>query len=172
MQQWLSTGFNVSHHRIIYFYDKKAIYNIESFHDYGLSLPKWNTFPTLPIDTMWLQWLDILQSLTSKFLETKFFWKPWHKFYFNKRMPARHTLSLWHWLSAHRSWHAIHFFSIVLRNGRVLILSYKLSFTYCRNKRAALSNCWNKFTRLKRCMPPDEPKYYKKITLEKNVLKL
>ena len=53
------------------------------------------------------------------------------------------TWSLWHWLSAHRSWKAIHFFSTTLRNGRVLIRSYKLSFTYWRNSRAALSDSCN-----------------------------
>jgi len=49
------------------------------------------------------------------------------------------TLSLWHWFTAHNNWYAIHFFSIGLRNGRVLIRSYKESLTYWRIRRAARS---------------------------------
>ena len=52
------------------------------------------------------------------------------------------TLSLWHWFRAQSSWKVIHFFSMWLRKGRVLILSYKLSFTYCLNNNPALSVIW------------------------------
>ncbi len=66
--------------------------------------------------------------------------------YQSNRCLCLHTLTLCAWLRAHRSWNAIHFFSIVLRNGLVLILSYKLFLTYCRKSKAALSESWNNKT--------------------------
>lgn len=52
------------------------------------------------------------------------------------------TPSSWHWLKHWRSWKAIHRFSIPFKKGRVLILSYRLSFTYWRTKIPALSVSW------------------------------
>ena len=67
---------------------------------------------------------------------------PIHNSYSAKYRLNSLTLSLWHWLRAHRSWHAIHFFSIMFRNGRLLIRSYRQSFTYCLYNNAARSDAY------------------------------
>lgn len=67
------------------------------------------------------------------------------------------TLTLWHWLRAHRSWNAIQCFSMVLRKGRVLMRSYKLYFTYCRNSRADRSTCCEKTKNLKQYVKHQKP---------------
>jgi len=52
------------------------------------------------------------------------------------------TPTLWHWWRAYKTWNAIHLFSMSVRNGRVLMRSYKLYLTYSRIINPAFSvNC-------------------------------
>lgn len=60
-------------------------------------------------------------------------------------MSPWHIFCLWHWCRAHNNWNVIHFFSNVVRNGRVETLSYKLCLTYSRMIRHALSVNYGEF---------------------------